>query len=92
MKTTNIPNHVDDSHQILFWDIEEIAVASIIFIAGYVMRELTIAIVFSFIVVYFFSSWKTNQHIGVLIHMTYQKGLYRLNDVFINGNTKGWHH
>lgn len=90
MKAVRMPNHVDDTQQILFWDVEEVAVAAMFFIIGYVMRELTICMVLSIGVVYVFSGWKNNQLNGVLHHMSYTFGWYRLNDVFRNGNIKEW--
>ncbi|MBE7562209.1 type IV conjugative transfer system protein TraL [Acidithiobacillus sp. HP-6] len=90
MKTVQIPGHVDDQPMILFWEMDEVAVGSMFFIIGYVMRELTICIVLAFIMVKLFQGWKNNQLNGVLVHMSYKFGWWRLNEVFKNGNIKEW--
>lgn len=90
MKTVHIPGHVDDQPMILFWEMDEVAVGAMFFIIGYVMRELTICIVLAFIMVKLFQGWKNDQLNGVLIHMSYKFGWWRLNEVFKNGNIKEW--
>ncbi len=90
MQPVRMPNHFDDQRQILFWDIDTLAVVIMFFIIGYVLRELTIMMVLAFFAGHLFSKWKTNQLNGVLIHLSYRFGWWRINDVFKNGNTKEW--
>lgn len=90
MKVVQIPNYVDDQNIIFWLETDELAVASTFFIFGYVLRELTVCIVLAWIGVRLFKGWKANQLNGVLIHMSYEFGWTRLNEVFKHPNVREW--
>lgn len=82
MENIAMPRDVDEPLPFLMFEIDEVIVMVVCLMVGIVTRELTYAIVLSFVVVKMFSRWKAGKLPGVLAHMMFWFGILSLNNSF----------
>lgn len=75
MQPIDIPQYQDDPRQLLFWSSDELLPGVAIFLAGFMLEQVFIALVIAYFCVKFFRSHKEAHSDGYLRHLAYWKGL-----------------
>lgn len=85
MHKESIPRYIDDQYQVLFWEIDEVAILVMCFGLGIVFELLAPLVGLGFAFIYSFRRWKYHHMEGILLHICYWHGLMNLNKLFKNG-------
>lgn len=85
MKKESIPRYIDDQPQLLFWEVDEVAILSACVALGILFNLLPALVALGLGVIITFRRFKHHHMNGVLHHMCYWWGLLNLNSKFKNG-------
>ena len=86
MKLVNIPHHITNPPQFLWWEVDELIPMIVIFGIGFIaMRAIFISLVAMFIVGKLYSKFKQGRHRGYLRHLLYYYGFSKMTNTLTNG-------
>ena len=85
MKTVDMPRHIDDPAQYLFWEIDEVTIVVVCCGCGIAVEALITMFVVGLIAAYWLRRNKVTQLPGLTVHIAYWIGLANLSRVFTNG-------
>ncbi|SMC28097.1 conjugal transfer pilus assembly protein TraL [Desulfacinum hydrothermale DSM 13146] len=80
MKPVEMPKYIDAPFQVLFWEIDEVAIFFSCMALGIIFEMLFPLMLCGLVVLYIFSRYKHNQMDGILLHLFYWHGLMKLNN------------
>jgi conjugal transfer pilus assembly protein TraL len=91
LDTIEIPEYVDDPIQILVWEMDEFGVVMCVFFVGMMAHQMLISLLFIYVFVKFYISFKADKLGGFYVHAPYRAGLIPLNKWFPNGGILEYH-
>lgn len=85
MKIVDMPRHIDDPTQYLFWEIDEVMVVVGLCAFGIAFEALITMFMVGLVAAYWLRRNKVTQLPGLTVHIAYWIGLTSLSRVFTNG-------
>lgn len=77
-----IPTHLDDPPQILFWELDEFIVLSLMFAIGIMADHLGMLLVAGLFLVKIYKKYKDNQANGFFLHSLYWNAGIKASDKY----------
>ena len=90
MKQIDMPRHIDDQPQYLFWEMDEVMIVVAMCAIGIAASALLTMLVCGIIASYFLRRNKVASLPGLTIHASYWVGLVALSPRFPNGSVREW--
>lgn len=84
MMDIEIPRGIDDQYQVLWWEIDELFLAGLIFGAGLLLHKIVLPVILAILASRQLSKAKMEALPGTGLHLMCSFGLAKLNDEFNN--------
>lgn len=76
---TEIPQHIDEPPQFLFWYMDEVVAMSIAFVLGILTNHLTYGLIGAYFMAKISRKFREGNQVNYMQHLLYWKGAYPLN-------------
>lgn len=76
MEPVKLPSHIDDPHQFLLWQADEIIPVLICGVIGFLIGRSVLCIAVGLVGMHFFKKYKAGKPDGYIIHCLYWIGLW----------------
>lgn len=86
-----IPREVDSQMQVLWWEMDELFAAFLIFGTGITMHKFILPLICAFLAMRYISKAKMASLPGAGLHMLYSLGLSKLNKEYDNALEKDFY-
>lgn len=91
MEPIAIPRYIDDQIQILYWELDEVAVFFMCMGLGIMFDMLMPLMLGALVFLYMFQRFKMTHMDGILLHIAYWNGIVKLNNAHPNGLMRRYH-